>query len=75
MQNVVDTLTRRLHRVEVEQVSLAKVDLRGNVSQIFPSTGFEIVEAADLFAAPQQCTHQGRANEPCRARDKILRHR
>ncbi len=53
MQNIIRARARRLHCVEIENVGLAKVDLRLDLSQVLPLAGGKVVDSANLLAALQ----------------------
>ncbi len=59
MQNVIHTYAGRLDRRHVEQIGFAEVDFRVVAFQIFATSGFKVVEAADLFAAFEERAYQG----------------
>ena len=62
-EKVIHTAAGFLHRVQIEQVSLAEVDLLPDRGQILPLPGRQVVDAANLITLRQDSSCQRRSDK------------
>jgi hypothetical protein len=63
-----------LHRLEVKDIGLTKIDLPQDWRKILPPAVLKIIDSAKLLAPPQQFECQRRSDKAANARDQVNRH-
>ena len=69
MQNIIYALAGLIHGVQIQNVSLSKINLVKDFLQVLELACGEVIHPAHLIALLQDCPRQRRSNKSCNTRN------